>query len=112
KAARGTGRQGGVGNRLGRRPAGCHGGSRRDRKSTRLNFSHDQISYAVFCLKKKKGWEFGSPMVSPSFLAASLSAVSAETRVKLMPICRQRDRSISAAASCTRSLPRTACATT
>src|SRR3989475_4736742 len=31
------------------RPAG-----RRDRKSTRLNSSHSQISYAVFCLKKKK----------------------------------------------------------
>src|SRR5206468_12569750 len=34
------------------------GGQRRkgigDRKSTRLNSSHDQISYAVFCLKKKK----------------------------------------------------------
>src|SRR2546430_4286300 len=28
--------------------------SRRDRKSTRLNSSHSQISYAVFCLKKKK----------------------------------------------------------
>src|SRR2546430_12068788 len=31
------------------------GGRRpRDRKSTRLNSSHSQISYAVFCLKKKK----------------------------------------------------------
>src|SRR2546428_8466042 len=31
-------------------------GTRRagDRKSTRLNSSHDQISYAVFCLKKKR----------------------------------------------------------
>src|SRR5207248_7117860 len=28
--------------------------SRRDRKSTRLNSSHRTISYAVFCLKKKK----------------------------------------------------------
>src|SRR5436190_17499874 len=28
--------------------------SRRDRKSTRLNSSHTVISYAVFCLKKKK----------------------------------------------------------
>src|SRR6185436_20885865 len=28
--------------------------SRRDRKSTRLNSSHQIISYAVFCLKKKK----------------------------------------------------------
>src|SRR2546427_4278906 len=39
----------------GRRPrptsAAPHGG---DRKSTRLNSSHSQISYAVFCLKKKK----------------------------------------------------------
>src|SRR5712664_4615312 len=33
-----------------RRPRGSAG----DRKSTRLNSSHDPISYAVFCLKKKK----------------------------------------------------------
>src|SRR2546427_2442036 len=30
------------------------GDQRSDRKSTRLNSSHSQISYAVFCLKKKK----------------------------------------------------------
>src|SRR6266853_1224132 len=30
----------------------------RDRKSTRLNSSHSQISYAVFCLKKKKKINF------------------------------------------------------
>src|SRR2546430_3061670 len=29
------------------------GGDEEDRKSTRLNSSHSQISYAVFCLKKK-----------------------------------------------------------
>src|SRR2546430_4394572 len=29
-------------------------GERTDRKSTRLNSSHSQISYAVFCLKKKQ----------------------------------------------------------
>src|SRR3712207_7147446 len=34
-----------------RRPVGL---SRPDRKSTRLNSSHANISYAVFCLKKKK----------------------------------------------------------
>src|SRR2546427_4564574 len=28
-----------------------------DRKSTRLNSSHSQISYAVFCLKKKKNYQ-------------------------------------------------------
>src|SRR2546429_1861364 len=31
-----------------------HGCQPRDRKSTRLNSSHGYISYAVFCLKKKK----------------------------------------------------------
>src|SRR6266478_7777586 len=35
-------------------PSGPLGRDRRDRKSTRLNSSHSQISYAVFCLKKKK----------------------------------------------------------
>src|SRR5688572_32588887 len=40
----------------------------RDRKSTRLNSSHSQISYAVFCLKKKKlpygnSWFHTSPPV-------------------------------------------------
>src|SRR2546430_7154693 len=34
--------------------AGCPRGYAGDRKSTRLNSSHSQISYAVFCLKKKK----------------------------------------------------------
>src|SRR3712207_7590075 len=33
---------------------GGPGSATRDRKSTRLNSSHANISYAVFCLKKKK----------------------------------------------------------
>src|SRR2546430_7265327 len=37
-----------------------------DRKSTRLNSSHSQISYAVFCLKKKKN------IVEPAVLLALL----------------------------------------
>src|SRR2546427_3382745 len=36
------------------RPPDGSSDPRRDRKSTRLNSSHSQISYAVFCLKKKK----------------------------------------------------------
>src|SRR2546427_6017931 len=41
--------------RKGRPRGGCeHGPPQEDRKSTRLNSSHSQISYAVFCLKKKK----------------------------------------------------------
>src|SRR3712207_8124025 len=47
------GREEDVGNEEGRRSDG--GPSRpADRKSTRLNSSHANISYAVFCLKKKK----------------------------------------------------------
>src|ERR1041385_9296591 len=34
-------------------------GVRADRKSTRLNSSHGSISYAVFCLKKKKANDVG-----------------------------------------------------
>src|SRR2546427_9560503 len=49
--------RGGGGDRTDRFSAGLcvHGRhSDTDRKSTRLNSSHSQISYAVFCLKKKK----------------------------------------------------------
>src|SRR2546430_10089058 len=35
-------------------PRSCDPSPTGDRKSTRLNSSHSQISYAVFCLKKKK----------------------------------------------------------
>src|SRR2546430_13502831 len=35
-------------------PIALRSRGRKDRKSTRLNSSHSQISYAVFCLKKKK----------------------------------------------------------
>src|SRR5687768_18543857 len=37
-----------------RRASASRSGWRLDRKSTRLNSSHGYISYAVFCLKKKK----------------------------------------------------------
>src|SRR3712207_8721259 len=41
--------------RTGRNAVHAHAlGAERDRKSTRLNSSHANISYAVFCLKKKK----------------------------------------------------------
>src|SRR2546430_7098284 len=40
----------------------------KDRKSTRLNSSHSQISYAVFCLKKKKK-EARSPMHAERYTA-------------------------------------------
>src|SRR3712207_8330145 len=54
----GAGRVAGSARRFGRRAAPGGGGRAlrrvaRDRKSTRLNSSHANISYAVFCLKKK-----------------------------------------------------------
>src|SRR3712207_8632715 len=45
---------GGVGVQDTRRAGGDRARAAQDRKSTRLNSSHANISYAVFCLKKKK----------------------------------------------------------
>src|SRR3712207_7510906 len=47
----------GVGRRAGDRARMAGPRPDRDRKSTRLNSSHANISYAVFCLKKKKKLE-------------------------------------------------------
>src|SRR5205085_10671590 len=50
-----------------RQMRGDHGGPdvfAEDRKSTRLNSSHSQISYAVFCLKKKKNTYIQSNVIS------------------------------------------------
>src|SRR5258708_8155421 len=45
-----------------------------DRKSTRLNSSHQIISYAVFCLKKKKD-EIHTPVYRPSISSVRLGFV-------------------------------------
>src|SRR3712207_8365517 len=65
-AGAGCGRIGRAHPRVGERCAGhapdCSAGT--DRKSTRLNSSHANISYAVFCLKKKKNmWLCGENLV-------------------------------------------------
>src|SRR5256885_11161859 len=81
-ARRGLDRDGAVHPFAGRRPDGDHGVGREhqlgahraavvDRKSTRLNSSHLVISYAVFCLKKKKNTSvIYYVCTSPSFIAA------------------------------------------
>src|SRR2546426_2624021 len=43
----------------------CSNALARDRKSTRLNSSHLVISYAVFCLKKKKNMNIVATLVTP-----------------------------------------------
>src|SRR2546428_9678286 len=45
-----------------------------DRKSTRLNSSHDQISYAVFCLKKKNLPNVRSPKPTTQIIHCTLSS--------------------------------------
>src|SRR3712207_8667182 len=47
----------------------------RDRKSTRLNSSHANISYAVFCLKKKKETEIQQPTQQSSHLQYPTSRI-------------------------------------
>src|ERR1039457_1185100 len=70
---------------------GCHG----DRKSTRLNSSHLVISYAVFCLKKKKKLQIYItsrrvlfPLVSTSCTGCHTIAVTAATAAPVSRYCR------------------------
>src|SRR2546430_13634105 len=52
-----------------------------DRKSTRLNSSHSQISYAVFCLKKKKDRAHAYAVVPDcNFCSASFDALPDDQR--------------------------------
>src|SRR3712207_8938703 len=57
------------------RPVPGPRGQGRDRKSTRLNSSHANISYAVFCLKKKKSTPNrpSAPFVTPTIARLSHS---------------------------------------
>src|SRR6267143_1842925 len=60
--------------------------ARTDRKSTRLNSSHSSISYAVFCLKKKK---------SCSVESVSQSEHSSSGSIDLASLGHNRDQMIS-----------------
>src|SRR2546430_1198554 len=59
---------------------------RKDRKSTRLNSSHSQISYAVFCLKKKKNASYGPRRWRCGWHRKQTSASAPETLLKCPPI--------------------------
>src|SRR5256885_2538838 len=68
---------------------------RRDRKSTRLNSSHLVISYAVFCLKKKKKhkehrFACDIPTLETVAAAHSLQPRSTELRMKLVTVAQLR----------------------
>src|SRR2546430_10612859 len=65
---------------------------KKDRKSTRLNSSHSQISYAVFCLKKKKLFKSPARFPSPPAVFCISHQVSLEggrlSRTPLRLVCR------------------------
>src|SRR2546430_7701674 len=67
--------------------AGCAAAGR-DRKSTRLNSSHSQISYAVFCLKKKNEFELTTQLARAlkrhDMILSSQPDFSLVTRVTLI----------------------------
>src|SRR2546422_6498502 len=56
------------------------GGPERDRKSTRLNSSHGYISYAVFCLKKKKQEKHDDHQLSVTILTTVFDATQCRCR--------------------------------
>src|SRR5690348_18099846 len=56
--------------------AATRDGQQSDRKSTRLNSSHPSISYAVFCLKKKKAEHTLHPSHDPHALQTECAAVT------------------------------------
>src|SRR6185312_12938899 len=71
-----------------RQPALSQHHGLRDRKSTRLNSSHDQSSYAVFCLKKKKNRSRGRPHIYASLRGSADVARNVEGRVRVVPTGR------------------------
>src|SRR5256885_7502329 len=79
---RSHGREAGVGSRHaeGHGVHGCpgraHAQCQTDRKSTRLNSSHLVISYAVFCLKKKKNNHNYTTIVNITYVLLSLHNMS------------------------------------
>src|SRR2546430_7540602 len=52
----------------------------RDRKSTRLNSSHSQISYAVFCLKKKKNHQIDHDLPPSNTITHPMLCISRHSR--------------------------------
>src|SRR2546430_9478309 len=70
--------------------------SLRDRKSTRLNSSHSQISYAVFCLKKKKKHHVPENDTGnirhPYTPSSSFFSPDARAQPAPVPACRARAR--------------------
>src|SRR6266576_3398699 len=68
--------------------------TKRDRKSTRLNSSHVEISYAVFCLKKKNSYflRYTCTTITTSYaylnpmVAVGLSVVLANERLKSLEV--------------------------
>src|SRR2546429_1794005 len=77
-----------------------------DRKSTRLNSSHGYISYAVFCLKKKK-----NSNIRNGNIAESLSRSAQRRRTRQLRYVKSSSLIAFAIAGCISSLLRSDCTT-
>src|SRR5256886_8148766 len=62
-----------------------------DRKSTRLNSSHSQISYAVFCLKKKKKKKRHLPLNYAPFRYTSKTPHTESPPTSLRPVAHRHE---------------------
>src|SRR2546421_3464927 len=71
-----------------------------DRKSTRLNSSHDQISYAVFCLKKKKTDRESRQQDSRARVPAGENQRRAAAALLSGPLRRNRERLVRLGSEC------------
>src|SRR2546430_2810061 len=58
-----------------------------DRKSTRLNSSHSQISYAVFCLKKKKKHKVFAPLLERILRGVAFLSHCFAPHLEVSPSC-------------------------
>src|SRR5205085_3403443 len=68
-------------------PAPTHRRPAADRKSTRLNSSHSQISYAVFCLKKKKSTNTAEANITEGAILDFVLRVEAASVLKMAAAC-------------------------
>src|SRR2546430_11239793 len=68
-----------------------------DRKSTRLNSSHSQISYAVFCLKKKKKkvYQDNARLPTIQFIQEVSGYAASYARRTLLSVVQRRNMQIS-----------------
>src|SRR5258708_21639723 len=85
---------------LGHKPQCLAAVGQADRKSTRLNSSHQIISYAVFCLKKKKKHVKSNNHIISKPILSLTTTTSTNLPPTTTPVCR-RDNTVTEPPRCT-----------